>query len=107
VNSENIQFLYLTTQGWKTGKNHTIEIWFVEYEGNFYLVAENREKSHWVQNIHHHAAITFRIGETVYSGLGRIITKGSDELLEKGVTAKMEQKYKWSDGLIIELKPVA
>ena len=26
---DNPQFLYLTTKGWKTGKQHKIEIWFV------------------------------------------------------------------------------
>jgi hypothetical protein len=28
------QLLYLTTIGWKTGKQHRIEIWFVEFNRN-------------------------------------------------------------------------
>ncbi|MBD0359100.1 MAG: nitroreductase family deazaflavin-dependent oxidoreductase [Nitrososphaeraceae archaeon] len=45
------QFLYLTTIGWKTGKQHRIEIWFVEYNKRYYLVSERRKHAHWVQNI--------------------------------------------------------
>ena len=39
-------FLYLTTTGWKSGKLHEIEIWFIEHAGNFYLCAEHRDQSH-------------------------------------------------------------
>ena len=35
-------FLYLTTIGWKTGKHHKIEIWFVEYNKRYYVISE-----HW------------------------------------------------------------
>lgn len=29
------QFLYLDIGGWKTGRRHRIEIWFVEYGGKY------------------------------------------------------------------------
>src|SRR5690606_40402263 len=45
------QYLYLTTIGRKTGNPHEIEIWFVEYEGNYYLVSEYPDRSDWVKNI--------------------------------------------------------
>ena len=32
------QFLYLTTIGWKTGKQHRIEIWFVEHNNDRYVL---------------------------------------------------------------------
>ena len=34
------QLIYLTTRGWKTGKQHTIEIWFVEYRQRYYVMSE-------------------------------------------------------------------
>jgi len=42
------QFLYLTTRGWKTGKQHTIEIWFVGYRQRYYVISERRYKARWV-----------------------------------------------------------
>ena len=36
-----LQFLYLATTGWKTGRQHRIEIWFVEYSGRYYIVSEH------------------------------------------------------------------
>ena len=44
---EQQQFLYLTTQGWKTGRQHKIEIWFVSYADRYYVVSERKEKAHW------------------------------------------------------------
>jgi hypothetical protein len=49
----NPQFLYVTTKGWKTGKQHGIEIWFVQYNKRYYIMSELLERAHWVQNIIH------------------------------------------------------
>jgi hypothetical protein len=34
-------FLYLTTKGWKTGRQHKIEMWFVSYADKHYIVSES------------------------------------------------------------------
>jgi hypothetical protein len=60
------QFLYLTTRGWKTGKQHTIEIWFVGYRQWYYVMSERRYKAHWVQNILHNQKIKFSINNIIY-----------------------------------------
>jgi deazaflavin-dependent oxidoreductase (nitroreductase family) len=99
------QFLYLTTTGWKTRNAHEIEIWFVEFEGNYYIVAERRERSQWVQNIAHNPAISFRVGDKTYPGTGRIIDPEREPALADAVSALMDAKYQWSDGLIVELSP--
>ena len=49
--NDNPQFLYLTTKGWKTGKQHKIEIWFVEYDKRYYVMSENMDRADWVKNI--------------------------------------------------------
>jgi len=96
----NQQYLYLTTIGHKTGNPHEIEIWYVEYADCYYLVSEKRDNAHWVQNIRANSAITFRVGADTFEGLGTIPT---DETIVTAVKAKMEQKYKWSDGLVVQL----
>ncbi|MBI5957697.1 MAG: nitroreductase family deazaflavin-dependent oxidoreductase [Chloroflexi bacterium] len=99
------EFIYVTTTGWKTGTPHDIEIWYVEREGRYYIISENRERSHWVQNIQHNPAITLRVGETTYRGIGRPLDPATEPELVAAVSALMNEKYEWSEGLIVELTP--
>lgn len=103
--SEEPQFIYVTTTGWKSGNPHTIEIWFVAYEGRYYIVSEHYEKSHWVQNIQRYPAVTFRVGEETFQGTGRVIDRSAEPELAAAVSALMDAKYEWSEGLIVELSP--
>jgi deazaflavin-dependent oxidoreductase (nitroreductase family) len=99
------QYLYLTSTGWKTGGTHTIEIWFVAYEGRYYIVSELRERSHWVQNIRHNPVVSFRVDEMTFQGTGRVVDPAAEPDLAAAVAARMDAKYDWSDGLIVELSP--
>ena len=100
------QFLYLTTRGWKTGKQHRIEIWFVEYNERYYIISERLESAHWVQNIKHNPKVSFSINDSVVKGNPRIIDQGKDPKLAGEVSKLMNTKYKWSQGLIVELTPM-
>jgi deazaflavin-dependent oxidoreductase (nitroreductase family) len=93
----------LTTRGWKTGKEHRIEIWFVEHNERFYIVSERRESAHWVQNIKHDPQVTFSINENVFKGTARIIDQEKESGLAEEVSKLMSTKYKWSQGSIVEL----
>jgi len=99
------QFLYLTTEGWKTKAPHRIEIWYVRHQGRFYLVSQFRHEAHWVRNIKNHPGISFEVDSDKYLGLGRIIDPDDEPELAKKVSELMEAKYQWSDGLIVELRP--
>ncbi|HEY4674057.1 MAG TPA: nitroreductase/quinone reductase family protein [Nitrososphaerales archaeon] len=77
------QFLYLTTKGRNTGKMHEIEIWFVEYDGNCYIVSELGEGSNWVQNIKHDTSISFRAGDKVFKGTARIMADKKTRIIIK------------------------
>jgi len=105
VSGEHEQFLYLTTTGWKTGKPHKIEIWFVARDGNYYLVSEGGDRSHWIQNLKSDPKISFSVGKDTYRGRGRVIDRNKEPGLAARITALMNAKYKWSDGLIVELAP--
>jgi len=97
------QFLYLTTKGWKTGKPHKIEIWFVEQNKKYYVLSEYKKKVHWVQNILHDPTITFHLDNQAFHGYGRVIEDAIDTDLINRVSQMMDKKYGWSDGLIVEL----
>lgn len=96
----NQEYLYLTTIGHKTGNPHEIEIWYVQHNDCYYLVAEHREKAHWVQNIRANPTITFRLGDHIVNGTGEIPTR--DELIQT-IREKMDDKYNWSAGLVVQL----
>jgi deazaflavin-dependent oxidoreductase (nitroreductase family) len=97
------QFLYLTTVGWKSGRQHQIEIWFVENEEKYYVISERRKHAHWVQNFIHDSKVSFSVGEKTFNGSARIIDKGNEPKLALEVSKLMAEKYKWSGGLIVEL----
>ena len=106
MSAEEAQFLYLTTTGWKSGRPHDIEIWFVGHEGKFYLVSEHELRSHWVQNIRRQPLISFRVGQSKYKGKGREVDREKEADLAQAVSALMNKKYGWSQGLIVELTPI-
>jgi deazaflavin-dependent oxidoreductase (nitroreductase family) len=99
--------LYLTTLGWKTGKQHRIEIWFVEHNGKYYIISERLGSAHWVQNIKHNSAVSFSINNNnVFTGNARIVDQEKESALAAEVLKLMDRKYKWSQGLIVELTPI-
>lgn len=94
------QFLYLDTTGWKTGRKHRIEIWFVEYKGRYYIMSEGRERAHWIQNIMHNPKVSFDVRGRSFSGTGKVIEKVP---IASEVKKMMKSKYGWDSGLIVEL----
>ncbi|HJY15597.1 MAG TPA: nitroreductase family deazaflavin-dependent oxidoreductase [Nitrososphaeraceae archaeon] len=101
------QFLYLTTLGWKTGKQHRIEIWFVEHNGRYYIISERLDSAHWVQNIKHNPVVSFSVNDKVIiKGNARIVDQEKESALAAEVLKLMNTKYKWSQGLVVELMPI-
>jgi hypothetical protein len=99
------QFLSLTTKGCKTGKLHKIEIWFVKQNKNFYILSEHKKKAHWIQNILHNSIISFQVNSKTFNGYDRTLEDNEDKDLIIKISALMDKKYGWSNGLIMELTP--
>ena len=95
-------YLYLTTTGHITGKPHEIEIWFVEHGGSYFIVAEKRERAHWVRNIRARSAVDIRLGDERFRGRASF---PDDAQVLAAVKAKMDAKYGWSNGLVVALTP--
>jgi deazaflavin-dependent oxidoreductase (nitroreductase family) len=103
----NDRFLYLTTTGRVSDLPRSIEIWFVEDAGRYYVIAERREEAQWVKNIEHNPAVLFRVGTRRESGplvpaTARIVREAA---AVARVAALMDEKYGWSDGLVVEILP--
>ena len=99
------QFLHLTTTGWRTGKQHRIEIWYVTHNEKYYIMSERGMKAHWVRNINHNPKISFSINNFKYEGEGRIIDSKNESQLAAQVSEIMNAKYHWDQGLVVELRP--
>jgi deazaflavin-dependent oxidoreductase (nitroreductase family) len=67
-------FGYLTTTGRRSGREHTVEIWFAVGAGVVYLLSGARGASDWCRNLEANPAATFRIARTEYPVTGRRIT---------------------------------
>ena len=103
MNQSPSQFLYLTTKGRKTTKEHTIEIWFTEYKKKYYILSEHKKASDWVQNIIVDPNVTFNVNNKIYKGYARIVDKSKESKLANAVSDLMFSKYGWNDGLIVEI----
>ncbi len=100
-----MSFLYLTTKGWRSGKPHEVEIWFVENASKYYVVSELRDRAHWVRNVKRDPKVSFSVGDATHEGSARTIDRGMEAELALKVSRLMEAKYKWSEGLVVELTP--
>ncbi|HZS05827.1 MAG TPA: nitroreductase family deazaflavin-dependent oxidoreductase [Blastocatellia bacterium] len=99
------QYLYLTTAGRRSRLPREIEIWFTTLAGNYYLIAERRERAHWVQNILHDPHVSFLVGNQSFTGTARVVDEAHEPELWHEVRKLSDGKYGWSDGLVVELMP--
>lgn len=98
------QFLYLTTTGRRSGQPRTIEIWFTEFQGCWYCIAEY-QTANWVANLRAHPAVCWRVGEREFTGSGRVLDPTRDAYACMMVQQLSRSKYGWGEGTIIELRP--
>ena len=96
-------YLYLTTRGRRTGLPREIEIWFTRFEGRFYVIAEHRERAHWVQNLRADPRLGVRVGQRRFRARARMVDARKEPGLAREIRARSTRKYGWGDGLIVEL----
>ena len=72
-------FCYLTTRGRRTGRPHTIEIWFVVIGETAYLMAGGRDRADWVRNLLADPDVTLRVGGESWPARGRVVEEGTPE----------------------------
>jgi len=101
----NPQFLYLTTTGRSTGLPREIEIWFVEWKGKYYILAEKFHEAHWVRNIERNPRVQVRVGDRAFTATARALDSKRDAPLWKRAQDLEREKYGWGDGLPVEITP--
>lgn len=97
--------LSLVTTGRHSGLLREIEIWFTARDGGYFLIAEHREQTGWVQNILADARVQVRVGDQTFAALARVVDPAREPTLNREIQELSERKYGWGDGLVIELTP--
>lgn len=72
------EFCYVTTVGRRTGKAHTIEIWFAAQDRTLYILAGGGARADFVRNLVADPSVVLKIGEHAYRGVGRIVTEADE-----------------------------
>jgi len=100
-----LQYLYLTTTGRKSGKPREIEIWFVEFDGRYYILAEMFHRAQWVKNIMSNGRVRVRLGKRELEATARVLDEELDPANWKKAQELAREKYGWGDGLPVEITP--
>ena len=92
----NETFCYLTTVGRKTGKQHTIEVWFAREKGNLYLLSGGGGSADWVRNLRKTPTVHVRIGSRTITAKAREVTAPEEDALARRL---LDEKYMgWKTG---------
>ena len=88
--NKNEKLVYLTTFGRRTGKAHTVELWFASHDGRIFLSHEGKQTD-WMKNVVSNKRVSVRIGSLNFDADGRIA--GDGEPREVGKRALYEKYY--------------
>ena len=85
------KFIHLTTKGRRSGKLHTVELWFAVGNGLVFLSHEG-EETDWMKNIKKNSQVAFEIGGKNFNGKARHLDDGMEEAWT-GKSALYEKYY--------------
>ena len=90
------QYVYVTTTGRRTGRPHTIEIWYGEHGGRLYLMSGGGDRADWVRNLRADPRVQVRRGDTVRPARARVVEDPEEEALARRLLAAKYQG--WREG---------
>jgi deazaflavin-dependent oxidoreductase (nitroreductase family) len=109
----NEKFIYLTTTGRKTGKPHTVELWFAFARGKLYLSHEGGSTD-WMRNLAKQAEVGVRVGAVTSKAKAQTAKGNARELGKRALyekyygNASQEVIDNWFDlSTVLELTPLA
>ncbi len=88
---KNEKFVFLTTKGRRSGKEHVVELWFALSNGKIYLSHEGKHTD-WIKNLLKYSNVKMKIGKEDLTGEGKIAPMGSPER-EAGMRALYGKYY--------------
>ncbi|HET9809880.1 MAG TPA: nitroreductase family deazaflavin-dependent oxidoreductase [Candidatus Limnocylindria bacterium] len=86
----------MTTVGRRSGKRHTIEIWFALRDGTLYLLSGGGDSADWVRNIRKTSAVRVRLGSRTVDATAREVMAPAEDALARQL---LDEKYmSWKPG---------
>lgn len=76
--AKNSKVVYLTTKGRRTGKPHTVEIWFAYENGVVYLSHEG-DYTDWMKNLVKNNGVSLKVANEQFIGEARILTDANEK----------------------------
>ncbi len=76
-------FCYVTTTGRRSGRPHTIEIWFALRGHTIYLLSGGRDRADWVRNALKQPEVQVRIREQSFTGKARLVSDEQEDALAR------------------------
>jgi deazaflavin-dependent oxidoreductase (nitroreductase family) len=89
-------FCYVTTTGRRTGRPHTIEIWFGADGDTIYLLSGGGDRSDWVRNLRADPGVGVRVGTTQWTARARPVDDPDEEARVRRLLAGKYQG--WREG---------
>lgn len=62
------RLVFLTVVGRKSGKPHTVKIWFAANNSKVFVTSARGKDAQWVKNLRKNPGVTVKIGETTFRG---------------------------------------
>jgi deazaflavin-dependent oxidoreductase (nitroreductase family) len=90
-------FCYVTTVGRKTGRLHTVEMWFAVGGESLYALSGGGDRSDWVQNLMAEPRVTVRVAELTLEARARVVGPDTEE--DARARRLLAAKYQdWEEG---------
>jgi deazaflavin-dependent oxidoreductase (nitroreductase family) len=89
-------FCYVTTTGRRSGKPHTIEIWFAAADDAVYLMSGGGDRADWVRNLLADPHVGLRIAEQEWDARARVVTDADEDHRVRRLLATKYQD--WREG---------
>ncbi|MDP8971502.1 MAG: nitroreductase family deazaflavin-dependent oxidoreductase [Actinomycetota bacterium] len=81
------QYCCLTTTGRRSGRPHTIEIWFAVDGGRLYLLSGGGQRSDWLRNLLANPEVRLRLGERIWTATARVVDQADQDGLARRLLA--------------------
>lgn len=100
-------FCYLTTRGRVSGRDHTIEIWFVARGPTLYMLAGGGRRTDWVRNLLATPEVSVKVAGHEWRATGRLVTaeperaEGAGLIYEKYAAGYGGDLTSWRDRALL------